>query len=152
MLVCHPGRSVADLRSRDGSSYLLFFCEPLHITDENTKKGHRNPVGSLWPFRPVFRSWLGFISLTVPPRISKPVTTLIPKRQQQVGVSHYAAIATFYPLPNLFVLGTKLQIIFHIAKCFEEKMMHHATFLPKMVSVSRKMLKFADELKKIVLW
>lgn len=32
MLVYHPGRSVADLRSRDGSSYLLFFCEPLHIT------------------------------------------------------------------------------------------------------------------------
>ena len=27
-------------------------------------------------------------------------------------------------------------------------MMHHATFLPKMVSVSRKMLKFAGELKQ----
>ena len=42
--------------------------------------------------------------LTDSHRVSKPVTTLVPKHQQQVGASHYAAIATFYPFIYLFAL------------------------------------------------
>jgi hypothetical protein len=51
---------------------------------------------------------LGFISLTDSHRVIEPVTTLIPKHQQQVGASHYAAIATFYPY-RLFVSFAKIR-------------------------------------------
>ena len=60
-----PPRSRRNGTSVAGMAVLFFYSllsEPLHITGYIRKKDHRNPVGSLWPFRPVLQELVGFYS------------------------------------------------------------------------------------------